>query len=153
MATIPVDVRVLQRAVQIYITQAYAGQTLPAPVQEREARVMALDVADPVSTDLFEPGSAPGAEAYELRLGQPMYPHMKMIIENRPAGPGVIFRADAHDTHLHAPPDSADAPLLAKLRVSNQQMVEKIEAAWVAAGVPTFRDYLRQELADRRARR
>jgi hypothetical protein len=153
MTGVPVDSQVLQRAVAIYLQQAYAGGVVPAAVEERRQRVAALPPGAAVPESLFEVASSGARRTFALRLGQPLYPHMKLVIENRPEGDGFIFRADGHDAHLQAPPDSPDAPLLARLRQSNQQVVEKIEAAWDAADVPTFRNYLRQQLMARRAGR
>ena len=61
-----------------------------------------------------------------------------------------MFRVDAHDRHLHAKPGSADEAWLARVRQSNQVLVEKIENAWGAAGLPTFKEFLRGQLEERR---
>jgi hypothetical protein len=65
-------------------------------------------------------------------------------------GYDFLLRADAHDQHLHAPPNSPDAAWLASLRQSNKNLTEKIESLWSAAGLPTFKDYLRSQLAARK---
>jgi hypothetical protein len=93
-----------------------------------------------------------GHPIYALRLGQPRYNHMKLMVEPTPGGTGFLYRADAHDSYLHAPPGSPDAAPLAALRANNKEITEAIEAAWTAAGLPTFRAYLRTELEKRKAR-
>ena len=57
---------------------------------------------------------------------------------------------DSHDQHLHAPPGSPDAAWLATVRQSNKDLGERIEAAWCAAGLPTFKEYLRLQLEARK---
>ncbi len=153
----------LQRALEIFLHHAYAGVTVPAAVLQRVDAVRALGHEDAVSEDLLEPfetgACTPGTaieRAYALRIGQPMYPHMKLVIESEPAGNGtdagekLLFRADAHDRHLHAPAGSPDAAWLASVRSSNKKLTESIEAAWSQAGIPTFKDYLRKQLENRR---
>jgi hypothetical protein len=36
------------------------------------------------------------------------------------------------------------------VRASNQALVEKIEGDWAAAGLPTFKEFLRRQLEERR---
>jgi hypothetical protein len=61
-------------------------------------------------------------------------------------GRDFLLRVDSHDQHLHAPPGSPDAAWLAAVRQSNKELGERIEAAWCAAGLPTFKEYLRLQL-------
>ncbi|MCL2646311.1 MAG: hypothetical protein FWD61_04795 [Phycisphaerales bacterium] len=152
----PIVAKSLQRAVQLYLEHAYPGG-VPASIQDKIMPVMAIPADQIVPIELFEKSAEGGAgPSYALRLGQPMYPFMKLIIEPAPGQDSLsptnyLLRADAHDRHLHAPEGSPDAAWLASVRVSNHDLVEKIEAAWAQAGLSTFKEYLRKQLAARRA--
>lgn len=148
----------LRRALGVYLGLAYPGG-VPAAITERTRCVEGLADDQTVPGSCFEVVS-PGGEAepvrWALRLGQPMYPHMKLMVESCPGcaagGSAYLLRADAHDAHLHAPPGSPDAAWLAGIRASNKELVEKIEHAWTAEGLRTFRAYLREEVARRKAK-
>lgn len=143
---------ILERAMAIYLDLVYPGGP-PAGVQAKLAAVRALPPGAGVGTDFFEPAPGLAGGAVALRLGQPRYPHMKLILEQCGTGAGasgVMFRVDTHDQHLHAPPGSPDAAWLEQIRTSNRELTDKIEAAWAAAGVPTFKAYLRKQLEERK---
>lgn len=142
----------LRRAVDLYLGVAYPNGA-PAGVKERVKGLEGLGDEEAVPEGLFEVTSGGGdKKSYALRLGQPIYPHMKLMVEACPGGgDGYVLRADAHDSHLHAPEGSPDAGPLAMLRASNKEITEKIEARWAEAGLPTFREYLRKEVERRRA--
>ena len=147
----------LQNAIGIYLRFAYPSGEVPKAVQERADAIRALAANAAVSADLLEPMSCAKGTAYALRLGQPMYPHMKLVVEPavcETAGPevGLFFRVDSHDRHLHAAPGSPDAEWLSLVRASNKALTDQIECAWSAADIPTFKDYLRRQLAARKAR-
>jgi len=151
MATGFVRVGELHNAIITYLRIAYP-EGVPAAVQARVASLTQLPADAEVPESMLEVSQCMGRPVYALRLGQPRYPHMKLMVEASPGGTGYLFRADAHDMHLHAPEGSADAGPLAALRAQNKVLTEAIEAAWTAAGLPTFRSYLRGELEKRRAR-
>jgi hypothetical protein len=152
---------ILRQAIDLYLGLAYPSG-VPADVQTRLASLRDLPADGAVPPDLLEQSVPNSTASLALRLGQPMYPHMKLVIDpcphaaTRPAGSSTcrgydfLLRADAHDQHLHAPPGSPDAAWLASVRQSNKDLVERIEAAWSAVGLPTFKDYLRHQLAARK---
>jgi hypothetical protein len=143
-------VATLQRAVDIFIHEAYGDAPVPKPIQAKVDRIRNGE-AELGNRMLFEITETPdGHTTHALRLGQPAYPHMKLVAEEAPDG-SLLFRADAHDSHLHAAPGSADDAPLAQLRASNRALTDRIEAAWTAAGLKTFRQYLRQQLERRKA--
>jgi len=149
---------ILQRAIELYLGLAYPGGSAPAAVNARAQGVLGLDPAAEVPLSLLEMDSANSLTSYALRLGQPMYPHMKLVVEPAPQaadaarrdGPEYLLRVDAHDRHLHAPAGSPDEAWLSSVRASNKALGEKIEAAWSAAGLPTFKDFLRRQLMARK---
>ena len=155
-----IPVALFRRAIDIYLAAAYPAG-VPAAQAERVAAFDAGGTDDEVPLALLEQDVADSAESWALRLGQPLYPHMKLVLDPVPgaggAGGGVscrgydfLLRVDAHDRHLHAPPSSPDAAWLAGIRASNKALVEKIESDWAAAGLPTFKEYLRSQLEARR---
>jgi hypothetical protein len=156
-----IPAHILQQALDAYLRAAYPSG-VPADLEKRLAEVRNLPPQGDVPPDLLEQ-SVPGSTlSLALRLGQPLYPHMKLVIDPCPRaaartaasstcrGYDFLLRVDAHDQHLHAPAGSPDADWLASIRQRNQELVEKIEAAWSAEGLPTFKDYLRFQLAARK---
>jgi hypothetical protein len=87
-----------------------------------------------------------------LRLGNRHYPHMRLMIERSPDRSRFLFRVDTHDRHICPPSTSPEFPAFAEMMEKNQRLSEQIEAAWAAAGIPTFKTYLREDLARRQAR-
>jgi hypothetical protein len=87
---------------------------------------------------------------FALRLGNCLYPHMKLVIDRTPTGTGHLLRADTHDAHIRPAPGSPDAAAFAELVNSNRALSESIESAWEREGLPTFKKYLRDDLARRR---
>jgi hypothetical protein len=146
-------VQVLHQAVDLYLQVAYPTG-VPQLVAQRIASVQALPDVGEVPLDLLERSVPDAACSYALRLGQPLYPHMKLVVDPVPAGTcrgqDFLMRVDVHDLHLHAPPGSPDAAWLAGLRQSNKELKDQIEAAWTAAGLPSFKEFLRQQLEERK---
>lgn len=145
---------ILKTAVRLYIEQAYPSGA-PAAVTTKIAGIDTVAGGE-VPDSFFEPAPALAGNAVALRLGQPLYPNMKLIVEfcgkGEAGGSGAMFRVDAHDMHLHAPPGSPDEEWLKKVRMSNKELGEKIEGAWMAAGLPTFKGFLRKQLEERKRR-
>ncbi len=135
----------LHKSISIYLRHAYPSGALPALVQARASKLLGADSKAAAQASFEKDGAR-----YVLRLGQQAYPFMKLVLEPAPGDATLLFRADAHDSHLHAPPDSPDAAQLAHLRTINQTLVEAIEQEWACAGLPTFRSFLRDRIAARR---
>jgi hypothetical protein len=157
----PIPAHILQQAIDLYLPLAYPDGSVPPAVRSRIAAIQALPPQADVPQNLLERDPANCLPSYALRLGQPKYPHMKLVIEPQPEATPLparledrpfLLRVDAHDRHLHAAPGSPDAAWLASVRASNQDLTERIESAWSAAGLPTFKDFLRQQLLARKAR-
>jgi hypothetical protein len=143
---------VLELALSLYVKEAYPAG-VPAGVQGVIDRLVGM--GETVPADFFEASPGLAGNAMSLRLGQPKYPHMKLVVEycgKGAAGSGAMFRVDTHDQHLHAPPGSPDEAWLQGIRSSNKEVTERIEAAWMAAGVPTFKGFLRKQLEERKKR-
>ena len=135
MTAISADI--LQQAIELYLERAYPPGALPAATQSRIGPIRELAPAEAVPESLLEKDASASEAGFALRLGQPLYPHMKLIIEpappvplastTSPAAATILLRVDTHDRHLHATPGSPDAAWLASIRASNKQLTEQIE--------------------------
>jgi hypothetical protein len=140
----------LWHAIELYLSLAYPG---PAPVGVR-SRLEALRCVPPESLyrdKSFEAVPADSPTKLSLRLGNRFYPHMKLVIERAPDGGGGMFRADTHDRHIQPAAGSPEAAAFAQLMRENQGVARQIESAWDENGLPTFKGFLREDLARRRA--
>jgi hypothetical protein len=140
-------------AVDAYLRVVYGSASAPSAVRDRVATLRAAPPEELFDSPVLERagGSAAAPDRYSLRLGNRFYPHMKLVIERSPDGRGFLFRADTHDRHVRPPPGSRDAAAFAELARMNQKAAEEVEAEWARLGLPTFKEYLRQDLAKRAA--
>jgi hypothetical protein len=142
---------VVFRAIDIYLHHAYARGIPPKAVQARVEQLRRTDPAELFSCPVLEHDRKnPASQRHVLRLGNRFYPHMKLCIEPRPDRQGYLFRADTHDRHVRPPEGSKDAALFNQIVEQNAALSKEIEAAWAEAGVPTFRTYLKEDLARRK---
>jgi hypothetical protein len=135
-------------AIEIYLGQAYDAP-VPAAVDARLAALRAAGQAGFYFCSCVEARPAQDPTRFDLRLGNRWYPHMKLVIEKSPDGQGHLFRADTHDRHIQPAPGSRDYEAFKNLMEKNCALAGSIEAAWEAAGLPTFKSFLRQDLARR----
>jgi hypothetical protein len=143
----------LWRAIDAYLAVAYGGAPLPSAIR---ARLETLRAATVTSDDALY--NSPTFERDHkvhpppklgVRLGNRFYPHMKLVVERSPDGAGYLFRADTHDQHIRPAPGSREYDAFCKLMEDNQRLAEAIDARWEQLGLPTFRQFLRQDLARR----
>jgi len=136
------------RAIETYLSHAY--QTLPPlAVRNRLDQLRAAGENDFYQVPAFERAGGEEITRYSLRLGNRFYPHMKLLIEKSPDGVGALFGADTHDRHVQLPPGSPEAAAFAELVARNIEVARAIEAAFEEQGLPTFKQYLRDDLARR----
>lgn len=148
------------RAIATYLSIAFDGPPnahdvpagTPSAVRSRlESLRVAPAAADFFASPVFErDASTPHPAKYSLRLGNRTYPHMKLVVDRAPDGRGHLFRADTHDGHCRPAPGSRDYHVFCKLMDANRALADRIEAAWEAQGLPTFKSYLRDDLARRK---
>jgi hypothetical protein len=136
-------------AVEIYLRLAYGGAAPPSAVRDRLASLRATGDADFYDSPVFERDDARPPTRYALRLGNKIYPHMKLVIERAPDGRTHLFRADTHDKHIRPNVNSREGRAFAELTKANQQFSESIEAEWSQRGIATFKQFLRDDLARR----
>lgn len=136
------------QAIDIYLRHCYGDQP---PVTVRSQLAVLQTWGGPFfRAPVFVAEDQPLGKRFSMRLGNRHYPHMKLRIEPSPDGTRYLFRADSHDRHVCPPPESAEHDAFRSLMEKNQHAVESVEAAWADAGVPTFKTYLREDLARRR---
>jgi hypothetical protein len=143
---------VVWQAIEIYMSRAYEGP-LPQPIQVR-ARLEGLRQQPaekfyecPVlERDIHVPPTS-----YGLRLGNRKYPHMKLAVQAASDDARFFFKADTHDRHCCPAPSSPEYKEFLALMESNEALAKQIESDWSAAGLPTFREFLRDDLARRQA--
>jgi hypothetical protein len=134
----------LDRAIALYLARAYDGPPPP--------RVAALvDAVREARGDYASPAfERDGDDRFALRLGNRAYPHMKLVVERLPRRDAWFFRADAHDQHVTVAPSDPDFPAFQELMARNRATASAIESDWEAAGLDTFRAFLRRDLDARR---
>ena len=139
----------VMQAIDIYLRHAYGDEP---PVTVRSQLAVLKNWGGPFfRAPVFVSEDQAQGKRYSMRLGNRHYPHMKLRIEPSPDGSRYLFRCDSHDRHVCPPETSPEHKAFRDLMEKNQQVVEGVEAAWAAEGVPTFKTYLREDLARRRA--
>jgi hypothetical protein len=136
------------KAIETYLRLAYPGAQ-PSAVRARMRTLRSLPDEDFFASDIFEKDSREHPNRWCLRLGNSLYPHMKLCINRRPDKRGFVFRADTHDRHCCPPPGTREYGHFCELMNKNQHMAQEIESAWEAQHLPTFKSYLKQDLANR----
>ena len=140
------------RAIDAYLSVAYADATLPVPVKSQLAVLRSWKGPFFRAPVIASDGGTP-PKRYSIRLGNRHYPHMKLAIERSPDGQGYLFRPDTHDTHCCPPAGHPEHAAFRKMMEQNLELATKIEAALAQQGLPTFKTYLQQDLARRQAAR
>ena len=142
------DAALVQRAIDVYVRTAYPDGP-PVAVRSMLAteRSWAGHLTD---APVFIKDDPKNTTKYSMRLGNASYPHMKLVIERSPDGKGHLFRADAHDAHCCPPAGTPEHDAFRQLMTKNQEVITAVEHAWAAAGVPTMKTYLQEDLARRK---
>jgi hypothetical protein len=140
------------RAVDVYLDVAYAKSAPPTTVKSRVDELRGASLSAFYDSSSLERDCVEGPpQKFSLRLGNHFYPHMKLVIEAAPGAGGHIFRADTHDKHIRPSPQSSEYQMFRQLMEKNQRLSEAIESEWERAGLPTFKQFLRDDLARRAA--
>ena len=136
------------KAIEVYVSVAYDA-TLPSAVRSRIETLKSLAVEEFFQSPIFERDVPIHPKRLAVRLGNRAYPHMKLVIERSPDGASHLFRADTHDRHVCPEPGSRDYAAFKQLMEANQVISSSVEAAWADQHLPTFKTYLRDDLAKR----
>ena len=138
----------IRRSIQVYIDEAYAGR-VPEPIRQLIPPEQG-DCAGWLMTDAVERdpprGELEAVRSFALRLGNPVYRHMKLRICRPPHERLWIFLVDAHDAVLRAPQDSPDHATMLEMKRRNAAIAAAITRRLEDAGLPTERTYLRWKL-------
>ena len=138
------------QAIETYLKLAYEGSSPPLEVRSRlEALKTARDVDSFYGSPILQRDLHDPPTRYTLRLGNKLYPHMKLSLDMSPDDREFLFRADTHDRHCCPAPSSPDYAAFSDMMAKNQSLAEAIDAAWAAQGLRTFKTYLREDLARR----
>ena len=136
------------RAIDAYLKVAFDGEP-PSAVRSRLETLRALDPQAFYDSAVFETQGDGTPTRKLLRLGNRFYPHMKLAIEKRPDRHGCLFRADTHDAHCCPATTSREYAAFRQLMEMNQTIAQTIESTWEKEGLPTFKTYLKEDLARR----
>ncbi len=148
------DAQQITDAIRIYLQAAY-GNHIPKPIK----KFIPPDEFDPeqwLMSDFIERDFDRGSQncnihSFALRMGNSVYPHMKLRITIPPNASKYLFQVDSHDAVLTCPSGSRDVEALEELKRYNSSLVEQMSASMDAAGLPTERGHLREGIE--RARR
>ena len=143
------DAALVQQAMEIYLAKAYPDGP-PMTVRSMVATLHGY-AGDFFKAPTFVKDDPKSPKKYTLRLGNKDYPHMKLVYELGPDGRTFLFRADSHDAHCCPPAGTSEHDAFRALMTSNQELVGAIEKAWADANLPTFKTFLKLDLAKRRA--
>jgi len=131
-------VGLLRRALAVYAEVAWAGGAMPAvdlPGKDSDP----VSVALPAFTDeTLRAGDNP-THRYTLRLGNPWYPFMKLVLQEHLVEGEYFLSVDTHDQMFAecGEGDAAEAEELESLKCKNLEVKEAVEAAWGRADLPT----------------
>ena len=118
----------INKAIDIYLSKAYRGpcpvnvlEKLPGDQYEPEVFLMGESVERSPDTS-----NLTGIRSFALRLGNDIYPHMKLRISRLPGEMVYVFSVDCHDSFLSAPAESPDAEELEELKNHNNRLSREI---------------------------
>ena len=143
------DAQRVAKAIESYLRVAYPDGP-PVTVRSMVATLKGY-AGDFFDAPTFVKDDPKDPTKYSLRLGNQFYPHMKLVMELAPDQKTFLFRADAHDAHCCPPKETPEYQPFRDLMAKNQQVITKIEKDWAAAGIPTLKSYLQEDLARRAA--
>jgi hypothetical protein len=146
----PLPAHLLGHAARIFLDLAYPGGEAPAkcrPLRDLHAgaAVPAPLLEPPLCQDLCRPKRDQEMHGYAFRLGSEHFPHLKLQVVWHDQLDAWIFSVDTHD-YLILPATDPDLHRFHDLQARNRQLKERIEEAWEAAGLMTFKRALQQEL-------
>jgi len=138
----------IRRAIELYLQHAYEGAAPEAA--ERFLPPAGFVPREWLMSDVAEraPDGAPleDVRSFALRIGNAIYPHMKLRICRPPKDSQFLFTVDSHDAVLQAPPESPDYEPLQELKRHNAAVADAVVRAWEDADLPTERQYLRSRI-------
>lgn len=150
MAALKPSPEQVNQAIETYIGLAY-DEPLPVAVRSQLSTLRSWK-GEFFRAPVFVPDSHVPPTRYSIRFGNRFYPHMKLVFERSPDNHQFLFRVDTHDKHICPAPNDPDYANFLHLMEQNQKLAEAIETSWAKQGLPTFKTYLRDDLAKRQAK-
>ncbi len=136
------------KALDIYRKHAYGGswpdsvRTVLPDTDANPSDWLMNDMAEREPKD----SSLDGLVSVAFRLGNELYPNMKLKLTRTPEGDSFIFTVDAHDEVLIADEGSPDREMLEELKAHNAALSRDITREWDRAGIQTEKGYLRRRI-------
>jgi hypothetical protein len=141
------DIAMLLR---LYLSFAYEGNTPEILGQKAIPPQVDADVEAWLMSEVTErtPPSVPieDVRSFALRLGNAVYPHMKLRFSRPPSDDVLIASVDSHDAMLQAPEGSPDSSALEELKSYNAELGQRINCEWAQAGLLTEHEYMRRKI-------
>lgn len=130
---------VFDRALRLYQGVAYPVGELPSRARvDVDALETADDVLELFTVERRETSTEATLRHYALRLGNQLYPHMKLVLMEFIHGDEWVLAVDTHDA-MPVDPGSPDFEAWSELRMENLRVKAAVEAAWRAGGLDTAR--------------
>jgi hypothetical protein len=141
----------LEEAVRLYLEEAYGDAAVPPAARARLLWPAGENLEELAASSAFErmPADVPPEESerLRLRLGNRIYPHMKLGLDRVPDTPDWVLTVDCHDRQLMAVVQENERAAMEALLRRNNEVKTRIERRWTEAGLPTFERYVRGRLA------
>lgn len=138
------DAAKVRRAVDLYLELAFPTGSSPRPTLPPSCSEEGRDLAGMLEGFEQRPEHQRGSlKHFALRLGNHLYPFMKLVVLQHLLSDDLFLAVDTHD-HLDVDPTAPDFSRWIEVRGLNRELKDRIESAWRDEGLPTS-----AELADR----
>ena len=117
---------------KIFVEYAYPNG-VPKHIQKKFS---ALDTFSRIEQLLSWESYERQGERYNLRVGNYIFPHMKLAFIFTQEGP--MYYVDCHDTHFAVDENSPDFEILKQMRTENRRLKEEIERVWASKEIRIF---------------
>ncbi len=134
-------VGLLRRAIAVYGDVAWAGRTMTAPEipgadeGPLQPALQALIAEGRLSDESLHVGET-ATHIYTLRLGNPLYPFMKLVLQEHLVEGHFFLSVDTHDQMFGAEA-AGELEELQAVKRHNLEIKEAVDRAWHAQGLPT----------------
>jgi CheY-like chemotaxis protein len=126
-------------ATEIFLQEAYpGGSRWRAPKVDLTGGETARDLVVRFGDESAAP-EGKGLHRFVLRLGNSLYPHMKLVLEESLLRDHYVFGVDSHDD-LRVSPDAPDYARWNAVREHNRTLRSRIERIWRENRIPTLAD-------------
>jgi CheY-like chemotaxis protein len=124
----------LREVIKVYGKVAFEEASGELPVLEGEDSSPIRDALSLFLDESLREGEL-ATHRYTLRLGNPRYPFMKLVLQEHLVEGEFFFEVDTHDQMFELAGDEAHK--FARLKRYNLEVKQAVEEAWSHAGLPT----------------